>query len=194
MPFARVTIDPGYDRNWIAKQLAFTTHTEELDAEGKWLFCADDVEAAVAFIDNYPAEYLAVALPEAKTKIEARSMEEFAKGFSPETGPLAGHTLQVRDMEDRTNWLASQVAYSAAIQQGAGDVAGATFRTADNTTVTCTYAEGAAALLAMQSWGASIMARAWELKDAALSAADIYDLAAVLGGIDEGWPTSVVEA
>lgn len=188
MPYARTTIDPTYDRAWIAKAGNFITAAEELDENGQWLYCADDLEAAGALIANYPSAYLAKRLPEAKAAIEARAAAAFNVGFTPATGPLAGHVLQCRDNEDRTNWLASSVAYSAAIGAGMGDQPGANFRTAANETVVCTFSEGFNALIALQQWGASIMARAWALKDACAAAADITALDAVLAGIDDGWP------
>jgi hypothetical protein len=188
MPFSKAKIDPTFDRAWIAQTGGFMTWSEDLDADGNWQFCADDLEAATALIENYPVEYLAERLPEATTSIEARAQTAFLAGFTPATGPLAGKTLQCRDNEDRTNWLASSVAYQAAIGQGQGDTAGATFRTAANETIVCTFAEGFAALIALQQWGAAIMARSWALKDACAAAADIHALDAVLADLDNGWP------
>jgi hypothetical protein len=112
-------------------------------------------------------------------EIEARAAAAFQAGFTPATGPLAGHTLQVRDSEDRTNWLTSQAAYSAAVATGAGEVQAARFRTAANDTVVVTYAEGLAALLGMADWGAAIMAASWTLKDALAAAATLAEIEAV---------------
>ena len=123
-----------------------------------------------------------------KQEINARLALAFLAGFTPTTGPLAGHTLQCRNEEDRTNWLASAQGYSAAIAGGFGNVEQAVFRTAANATVTTSYSAGFEALMEMQQWGGSIMACSWRLKDA-LDAAE--DLEAVQG-IDveaEAWPS-----
>lgn len=190
MPFARTQIDPSWDRNWIAQNHGFTSHQEELDENGSWLFAAPNVEAALISIENYPVNYLAKRLPEARVLIEGRGREEFNKGFVMATGPLAGHVLQCRDTEDRTNWLTSQVSYSAAVALGLGAEPGAHFRTAANETINCTYAEGSEVLLAMAQWGAAIMARTWALKDAAAAAANIDELDAVLADLESGWPST----
>lgn len=190
MPFARTKIDPTYDREWIAQTGGFTTHTQDLDENGEWLYCADDIEAAQELIDNYPSAYLAKRLPEAKEQIEARAQQAFLAGFTVPTGKLAGETLQCRDNEDRSNWLASALRYAGHVQVGDGATEGATFRTASNATITCSYAEGYGAIMALGDWGAEIMARAWALKDAAAAAGDIAALDAVLADLDNGWPVN----
>lgn len=110
----------------------------------------------------------------------------FAQGFTPKTGPLAGKTLQARNVEDRTNWLTSQAAYSAAVASGLGSVVDATFRTADNETITCTYAQGLQTLLAMADWGKTVMGASWALKDAVEAAVDLTALSAI--DLGAGWP------
>jgi hypothetical protein len=116
-----------------------------------------------------------------KGEVDLHLYELFQGGFTPSSGPLTGHVLQTRDDTDRTNWLTSQAAYRAAIDQGAGAVSGASFRTADNLTITCTYQEGFDALMAMADWGKTIMGKSWTLKDqitAITSSADVeaYDV------------------
>ncbi len=124
----------------------------------------------------------------AKADIEARCDGCFAAGWTVSgTGTaLDGKVLQTRDIEDRTNWLTSQAAYSAAVAGGNGAVAGAVFRTAANETLTLTYAEGLAVLLDMAAWGKAIMGNSWALKDAVAAAADNAALAAI--DIAAGWP------
>jgi hypothetical protein len=90
----------------------------------------------------------------------------FLDGFSPPAGPLQGHVLQVRDVEDRTNWLTSQAAYLAAVSSGLGAEMGADFRTAANETINCSYADGLNTLLMMADWGKALMGKSWALKDA----------------------------
>lgn len=131
-----------------------------------------------------------IALADAKevlrTLIEARRDQCFAEGFTPSAGPLAGKTLQVRSIEDRTNWLTSQAAYGAAVAAGAGAVEEAAFRTADNETIVMSYADGFAALLAMAAWGKSVMGNSWTLKDAVADAGDNEALDLI--DLEAGWP------
>ena len=119
--------------------------------------------------------------------VTAKREAVFAAGFSPPSGPLAGHTLQCRDVQDRTNWLTSAVGYSAAVQAGHGAVAGATFRTANNETVVVTFAQAVSILLSgMQMWGQAIMQRSWDLKDQIEAAEDEAAVQAI--DIETGWP------
>ena len=90
-----------------------------------------------------PAPTLEEAKAVAVIAIDRQRDAVLSAGFTPTSGPLAGKTLQTRNVEDRTNWLTSQAAYSAAAASGLGSVADATFRTADNETVVCTYVSGA---------------------------------------------------
>lgn len=121
-----------------------------------------------------------------RTAVETLLEQHFTAGFTPTTGPIAGKTLQCRDVEDRTNWLTSQAAYLAAVSAGAGAQPGAAFRTADNTTINCTFGEGLQTLLDMASWGKSLFGHSWELKDQIIAAADQTALDAI--DITAGWP------
>lgn len=115
--------------------------------------------------------------------------EKFNEGYSPSTGPLAGHTLQCRDTEDRTNWLTSQTSYMAAVQMGYGAVLGASFRTMSNATVTVTFQEGLDVLTnGMAVWGKNLMARSWALKDEINAAETFEELNAI--DITADWPTA----
>ncbi|MCO5164651.1 MAG: hypothetical protein M9939_26535 [Mesorhizobium sp.] len=117
--------------------------------------------------------------------INARLNDVLTGGYTVETGTMAGKVLQTRNLEDRTNWLISQASYSAAVAMGHGAVEGATFRTADNSTFTVTFAEGLSILLAMAAWGAAAMNHSWALKDAAAAAEDQTALDAL--DIETGW-------
>lgn len=121
-----------------------------------------------------------------RSQINSKRGRLFAAGYAPASGPLAGHTLQTRNVEDRSNWLTSQAAYSAAVAGGSGATMGANFRTAANDTVTTSYADGLAVLLAMAAWGAAVMGASWAHKDAVDAAEDH----AALDNIDlgAGWP------
>lgn len=119
--------------------------------------------------------------------VTVRRDAAFAQGFSPATGALAGHTLQVRNETDKINWLTSSVAYSAAVSAGAGAVPGATFRTMANETVTTTFAEAVQVIVVgMAQWGQQIMGHSWALKDQIDAAADEAALDAI--DVDAGWP------
>lgn len=120
-----------------------------------------------------------------KAAAEAQFGARFAGGFTPAVGPLAGKTLQVRNVEDRTNWLASQAAYGAAVAAGAGTVEGATFRTASNENLTISYADGLSALLEMAAWGKAGYVTLWSLKDAIVAASDEAALQSI--DVSAGW-------
>lgn len=101
-------------------------------------------------------------------------------------GEIGTKVLQTRDIEDRTNWLTSQAAYSAAVAGGAGAVMGANFRSEDNVNITLSYQDGLDVLLAMAAWGAAHYARSWALKDEIAAAEDEAALAGI--DIESGWP------
>lgn len=120
-------------------------------------------------------------------RVTAKRDAVFAGGYTPATGALAGHTLQVRDDRDKINWLTSQASYLAAIQGGHGAVLGATFRTAANDTVVTSFTEGFQIIVVgMAQWGAAIMNRSWALKDEGVAADTLADLLAI--DIETGWP------
>ena len=131
------------------------------------------------------AEELAQAKADRREAVDARLAMAFAAGFMPATVPLAGKTLQTRDIEDRTNWLTSQAAYSAAVAAGQGSEEGAVFRTANNQTIVTTYQNGLLTLLAMAAWGKALMGHSWALKDEIAAAATFADLAGI--DIEAGW-------
>lgn len=137
----------------------------------------------------YPpvADVLANRKAARRVEVSAKVVETFNGGFVVPAGPMQGAVLQVRDNEDRTNWLTSQASYSTAVAMGHGDVVNASFRCADNTTHIVSYREGLQTLLAMAAWGAAVMARSWELKDAIAAAADLAELDAI--DIGTGWPS-----
>jgi hypothetical protein len=113
-----------------------------------------------------------------RAEVDAYLGAQFYAGFSATSGPLVGHVLQARDTTDRTNWLTSQASYRTAIDQGAGAVEGAEFRTAANETVTCTYQEGFDALMEMASWGKTLMGKSWTLKDQIAALTSVADVEA----------------
>jgi hypothetical protein len=131
---------------------------------------------------NAPAMTLDDAKAMKRNEVDRYLAGQFLLGFTPAIGPVAGHTLQTRDNTDRTNWLTSQAAYLAQINAGNGAALGATFRTADNETVTCSCADGYSTLLEMAAWGKTLMGKSWTVKDqinALTNVADVlsYDVA-----------------
>lgn len=138
--------------------------------------------------DPLPADEYSLAARKADLRavVDGRRDELLTGGYTPASGPLAGHRLQTRDMVDRTNWLTSFAGYSTAVAAGQGDVDGARFRDADNVTTTLTYAEGLEVLLGMQQWGAAINGRSWDIKDAIADASDEAELFTI--DINAGWP------
>lgn len=136
----------------------------------------------------YPpvADVLANRKEARRAEVSAKVAEIFGDGFVVPSGPMQGAVLQVRDSEDRTNWLTSQASYSTAVAMGHGDVVNASFRCADNTTHVVSYRDGLQALLAMAAWGAAVMARSWALKDEIAAAEDLITLDAI--DVLAGWP------
>ena len=99
---------------------------------------------------------------------------------------LAGKVLQTRDADDKINWKLSRDAYKEAVEAGAGQAPQATFRTADNVSITVAIAEGLAVLTAMQAWGVAVLGRSWSLKDTIAAATELAALDAI--DITAGWP------
>jgi hypothetical protein len=153
----------------------------------------EDDGAAVGLYRLTDGSYSTVNLNNEKhTKrmdVERCLNEHFQLGFSPQEGPLFGHTLQCRDTEDRTNWLTSQTSYMAAVQMGYGAAPGASFRTMNNETITISFADGLAVLTnGMAVWGKNLMAHSWALKDQIDAASSFEELDAI--DIETGWPTA----
>jgi len=164
---------------------------ESPDGSERHLLDADVIDPAyagwtMAPTQDFDALEVEIRKAELKAVVVGRLAEAFAAGFSPASGPLSGHTLQVRDQDDKTNWLTSQAAYAAAIEAGAGNLKAATFRTADNETIATTFSEGHQTLLDMAAWGRMLMARSWVLKDQIAGAADMAELEAIDPAA--GWP------
>lgn len=136
---------------------------------------------------SYGKRSLVVEKMKKASLVDAAAAATFKAGYTPADGPLAGRTLQVRDNEDRTNWLTSQASYMAAVAAGMGALPGAVFRTASNETITLTFAEGAEVLVSgMAVWGKGIMGNAWGLKDQISAAMNFGELESI--DITVGWP------
>lgn len=154
--------------------------------DGDWSILDDDAYAEQ--IDTLRGAPFAERKQAALDAVLARRDALLAGGFTVPaevSADLGGRVLQTRNIDDRTAWLTSQAAYSAAVVAGQGAVANAIFRPEDNITTTVSYAEGLNVLLAMAAWGASIYAHSWDLKDA-IDAADHVAFEAI--DIENGWP------
>lgn len=150
---------------------------QRVDGVVKWVHTLED--APEPTVDERKAQMTAA--------INAKRDQILTGGYTVTSGTLEGKVLQTRNLEDRTNWLTSQAAYSAAVAAGQGSVEGAEFRTEDNQTITLTFSEGLSVLLAMAAWGASVMKRSWDLKDAVAAAEAHEDLDAI--DIEADWPS-----
>ena len=136
--------------------------------------------------ENYWADIAFEEAREAKrAAIDAARDAHRAKGYSPTTGPMAGHTLQARQ-EDQNNWNTSFGVYTVAVSRGAGAVSAANFRTAANQNVTLTYEEGLGVLVDMAAWGGAVFANSWALKNAVAAATTQAQLDAI--DPNTGWP------
>lgn len=134
----------------------------------------------------WDGERYAVPLPVLKQRkkdaITRSAVAHLRQGYSPAAGPLAGETLQLRDEDDKSNWLTSQGTYTAMVAAGYGATPNAHFRTASNRVVTMTYADGLNQLLGMAAWGAAVLGVSWSLKDAVDAATTPEEVEAV------AWP------
>jgi len=116
--------------------------------------------------------------------VNAERDRRLTGGFRYDFGGTIGPTvLQTRDADDKVNWLVSKGIYRDLVAAGQGAQMAARFRSADNVTFLVSVADGLAALVAMETWGAAVLARSWALKDALADGADPAGL-----DITQGWP------
>jgi len=107
-------------------------------------------------------------------------------GFPFDAGVELGvQHLQTRNSTDKTNWLTSQNAYNAQIAAGNGEYPGASFRTAENNTITLTFNDAAMLLLQMAGWGAQLFQISWAKQDAIRLTTNDAELDAI--DITTGW-------
>lgn len=122
--------------------------------------------------------------PITSADVEARAEQCFAEGFPPSHTAFEGQRLQVRNVEDRTNWLTSKDAYDDARAAGMGAVMGANFRTLENNTVTISFDDGLAVLQEMSAWAKAVMQNSWDLKDRLASGEALTS-----EDLETGWPS-----
>lgn len=117
----------------------------------------------------------------------ARYQALLNQGF-PATIDGATCFLQLRDADDKVNWLTFKDACEDQIAAGGGDVVmPMTLRDGANVDHTITANAGRSLAMAMRTWGAAAMANSWRLKDLITNAATKDDLAAV--DLSSGWPS-----
>lgn len=182
-------------QNWTAEDLAAIGLYAPVEAdpipEGKISTgqVVERVEGVVKYVHTLEDVAVETRKVTMRAAVNAKLDTVLTSGYSYDFGaPYGVKVLQTRNVEDRTNWLTSQAAYSAAVASGAGSVEGATFRTEDNSTITLSYADGLNVLLSMAAWGAANYAASWSLKDAIAAAEDDTELDAI--DIEQGWPGS----
>jgi len=117
--------------------------------------------------------------------IRAACEASVAGGYPVTSGPMAGHTLQVRNAEDRTNWLMARDEYAAAIDAGLGASLGAVFRTTANVNFTLSFNDGLAVIRGISAWGLARYQNQWALTDAVNAAETSEDALAV--DENSGW-------
>lgn len=123
---------------------------------------------------------------QANAAVNAKREAVFAAGFLVSGGALDGQHLQLRNADDKANWLIVDKNARLAVAAGAGDVPLIPVRTLENQTITVTPNQALAVLAALESWGGAVMAHSWTLKDAITAAADEASLAEI--DLDSGWP------
>jgi hypothetical protein len=119
--------------------------------------------------------------------VDAMRDKILTSGFPYNFGSPHGlQRLQTRDVEDSINWLVAKSSYLDAINNGMGQVEGATIRTTANINITMNFIQAYEVLVTMSQWGATVYNNSWSLKDA-ISRADSLD---TLNSIDitQGWP------
>lgn len=92
----------------------------------------------------------------------ARRLIRYPHDFGAPHGVLH---LQLRDAEDRTNWLVLRTSAGELVAAGLGDML-LPLRTEENIVVTLPASEVALVMRQMAAWGAALLAHSWALKDA----------------------------
>ncbi|PZU62306.1 MAG: hypothetical protein DI552_00100 [Brevundimonas sp.] len=123
----------------------------------------------------------------ANAAVTARREAVFEAGFPVPSGPLAGQHLQLRNADDKANWMIAEKNARAAVGVGLGETPLVKLRTLENNTVTVTPNQALTVLAALEAWSVAVLGRAWALKDqndAATDAAGLTDEA----DLESGWP------
>ena len=107
-------------------------------------------------------------------------LSSYAHDFGPGYGVLH---LQLRDNDDRTNWLTLRTTATDLILAGLGDNPVLAIRTEENITVSLNALQAAQVMGAMAAWGGAMLAAGWAHKDAVRVSDDPESI-----DITQGWP------
>jgi len=146
-------------------------HIEERDGKPVWVYkilpVFNDVERAAR-----------------KAEINGHIATAFFRGFVPDHPAFIGERLQVRDNDDKTNWMEALRRCSKKVEAGDGEPVEAKFRTESNKTIYVSYNDAVVILEALSDWAFLITERGWALKDAEAEGEE-YD-------VTTGWPLETV--
>lgn len=142
-------------------------------------------EIGVVWVDP-PLPTLDVLRTRALVAVNARREAVFAEGFLVTTGALENLHLQLRNADDKANWMIVEKRARAAIAATLDGTPIIPIRVLENQTVMVTPEYAIEVLTGLETWGGAVMAHSWTLKDAITAASDENDLAAI--DLDSGWP------
>lgn len=138
-------------------------------------------------IAELPAPTLGELRDQANAAVNAKREAVFAAGFPVSGGALDGQHLQLRNADDKANWLIVDKNARLAVAAGAGDVPLIPVRTLENQTITVTPNQALAVLADLEAWGQAVLARSWALKDQNDAATEAGDLVGP-AELETGWP------
>ncbi|SFV31374.1 hypothetical protein SAMN05216456_1321 [Devosia crocina] len=157
-----------------------------------WPVNVDDVGPTAQVIALSPEEQkhaLQGAQSRAIERIKSVGARLMSEGFAYDFGGEVGvQHLQLRDADDKANWLTAKDKMRDAIAAGYGDAPVAPMRTAENNTPLVTPNQGVVILSALSNWAEQMFATSWAKQDAIRSATDISTFKALEASIEEGWP------
>jgi hypothetical protein len=143
----------------------------------------------LSWLDDYRAwraERDAEAVSRTKTDMRRQvnalrdeKLSRYRHDFGGSYGPLS---LQLRDSDDRTNWLTLDFACSKLIAGGGGE-SPVEVRTEENVTVQMTASQASGMIAAMAGYGQEVMKASWQIKDAIEQASDPAEI-----DVELGWP------
>ena len=178
------------DGDALSPGLSFTVGDVQYPANVLDLWPRADLEA-LGLVWTDPPEPSAQTLEElrdqANAAVNAKREAVFAAGFPVSSGALDGQHLQLRNADDKANWLIVDKNARLAVAAGAGDVPLIPIRTLENQTITVTPNQALAVLADLEAWGQAVLARSWALKDQNDAATEAGELVGP-AELETGWP------
>lgn len=107
-------------------------------------------------------------------------LSRYSHDFGPGYGVL---NLQLRDNDDRTNWLTLRTTATDLILAGMGESPVLAIRTDENVTIPMNALQVSQVMGAMAVYGGEVLAVSWALKDAIKASDDPESI-----DITQGWP------